>query len=430
MSYYISGSTDIVQTMDRSVSVDNNSLYMFSSVYSGSSFSGANIIIGNTAGVYNASGLDRILPYIKTTGTIVSYDRYGTIDYNKYINFKIYKDNDDISSVVTGGTVSYVRSSGGFTAVPGKVYSCLSDPGQYTGDITGGIVLCRTVTGSVNNPSVNNANMLILATDTTIAYSGGNLYYAELQFFDNGNLITSFSIYTPTPTYTVNFDSNGGVGTMPPQEIIVDLPTPLNANTFTRTNFAFYGWSYTESGTVAFADGETVTNLAPENESVTLYAVWGLPQMEIVIERNKSEKNKLDKDVEIITTLSGRLRNETSIIDPVITISGNLESLANANYMEIPAFKRKYFITNIRTIRTGIVEISAHVDVLSSFATEIRSNKAIVHKQENEWNLYLNDGTFKIYSDTIIETYLFPISFPGQFSYVLAVAGGGSNANE
>lgn len=228
-------------------------------------------------------------------------------------------------------------------------------------------------------------------------------------------------------SYTVIFDDNGGSGTMEPQSIEINVATALSLNQFTKTDYVFKGWGTSPNGPVVYSDGEIVENLTPKDTSITLYAIWGIPEMEIYIQRNNSEKNKLDKNITLITTLSGSLKNETSIIDPVIIIAGNVETLADANYMTIPKFKRKYFITNIRSIRTGIIEISARVDVLSSFATEIRTNNAIVHKQENEWNLYLNDGTFKVYSDPIIETIKFPVSFPGSFDYVLAVAGGGSS---
>ena len=143
---------------------------------------------------------------------------------------------------------------------------------------------------------------------------------------------------------------------------------------------------------------------------------------QIVLQTNNSEKNKLDKDLAAISTISGTLKNGTSLIDPVILIEGNLSTLVNCNYMTIPAFARSYFVTNIRSIRNNLVEVSAHVDVLSSFSSQIRSNVAIVHRQENRWNLYLNDGTFRIYQNPMVLTREFPNGF-STFEFVLAVAG-------
>lgn len=145
--------------------------------------------------------------------------------------------------------------------------------------------------------------------------------------------------------------------------------------------------------------------------------------MTIVIQTNSSEREKLDKTLNDIATLTGTLRAETSIIDPVIMVSGStLAALRAANYMTIPDFGRSYFITGIRSIRNGLVELSGHVDVLSSFKTQIRANRAITSRQENRNNLYLNDGSLRAYQDPYVITTAFPNGFTTQ-SYVLAVAG-------
>lgn len=143
---------------------------------------------------------------------------------------------------------------------------------------------------------------------------------------------------------------------------------------------------------------------------------------DITLQRNNSERNRLTKEISDLFTVSGELKTETSIIDPVIMIECDLSDVTGCNYMTIPAFGRSYFINNIRSIRTGLVEFSCHVDVLSSFADEIRSNTAIVRKQENNWNLYLNEGSFKVYQNPIVLTKAFPSGFTTQ-EFVLAVAG-------
>ena len=142
----------------------------------------------------------------------------------------------------------------------------------------------------------------------------------------------------------------------------------------------------------------------------------------IALQTNVSEKNKLDKDLTTIATVTGTLKTETSIIDPVILIEGNLSNYVGCNYMTISAFGRSYFVNNIRAIRNNLFEISAHVDVLSSFSAGIRSNSAIVRRQEKNWNLYLNDGTFRVYQNPNVLTKAFPSGFTTQ-EFVLAVAG-------
>lgn len=142
----------------------------------------------------------------------------------------------------------------------------------------------------------------------------------------------------------------------------------------------------------------------------------------INIQQNKSDVRALTKDVRLISALTGTMRAESSVIDPVILISGDMSSIAGANYMSITEFKRSYFITNIETIRNGVLQITGHVDVLSTYASQIRANRGVIRRQENLWNLYLDDGSFKVYNNPIVLTKAFPSGFTSP-SFILAVSG-------
>ena len=146
---------------------------------------------------------------------------------------------------------------------------------------------------------------------------------------------------------------------------------------------------------------------------------------DITLQKNLSERNKLDKSITDMLTLTGTLKKETSIIDPVIMIEGDLTLYYDVNYCTIPAFGRSYFINNITSIRNGLFEISCHVDVLSSYKTQIRANKAILKRSENNWNLYLNDGSLQASHNLEIITSRFSNqdALGGNWSYVLIIAG-------
>ena len=143
----------------------------------------------------------------------------------------------------------------------------------------------------------------------------------------------------------------------------------------------------------------------------------------ITIQTSSSEKNRVDKTLTDIAALTGTLRNDTSIIDPVFRIEGDLSQYLTANYCTVPAFGRSYFINNIQSLRAGLFELDCHVDVLSSFKTQLRTNSAIIHKSERNWNLYLNDGSLKTYQDPIIYTKNFSSGFPETEQYILGIAG-------
>lgn len=143
----------------------------------------------------------------------------------------------------------------------------------------------------------------------------------------------------------------------------------------------------------------------------------------ITIQTNSSEANRVDKSLTDIASLSGTLRNDTSIIDPVFRIEGDISQYLTANYCTVPAFGRSYFINNIRSLRAGLFEISCHVDVLSTYKTQLRTNSAIVHRSERNWNLYLNDGSLKALQKPEVTTQAFGETFYGVYSYVLILAG-------
>ena len=146
---------------------------------------------------------------------------------------------------------------------------------------------------------------------------------------------------------------------------------------------------------------------------------------EIILQQNASEKNKLTKELETVAEVKGTLRAECSIIDPVFIVEADLEDLTGCNYCTVEAFGRSYFVQDITSIRANLVQLSCHVDVLSSFATEIRANRGIVLRGERSdvYNLYLNDGSLKAYQDPYILTKPFPYGFTGS-CFILAVAGG------
>lgn len=144
--------------------------------------------------------------------------------------------------------------------------------------------------------------------------------------------------------------------------------------------------------------------------------------MNIILQVNQSDDRRVNKDITDVATLTGALREESSIINPVILIEGDASTIAGCNYMTVPEFGRKYFINDIVSIRDNLVQVSGHVDVLTTYANEILSNDGIIRRQENDWNLYLDDGSFKIYNNPIILTRAFPSGF-NTMSFILAVAG-------
>ena len=141
----------------------------------------------------------------------------------------------------------------------------------------------------------------------------------------------------------------------------------------------------------------------------------------ISLQNNSSPINKIGKAISTIATVSGDLKNESDVIRPEILIESD-SSILSANYMTIDTFHRKYFIEEIQSVRTNLWLVKAHVDVLETYASQILSNTAVVLRQENNFNLLLNDGVFKCRQDPRISYRKFPSGL-GDFNYILITQG-------
>lgn len=128
--------------------------------------------------------------------------------------------------------------------------------------------------------------------------------------------------------------------------------------------------------------------------------------MNISIGNYAGESYALDKELVGAVTLTGTLKNNTSVVNPVIEIHSNVA--LTGNYMHIPAFNRYYFVTDIVSIRTGLWNVTGHVDVLMSWKTAIRQQRAAIARNENSYNLYLNDDKFQVTANPRIQQLAFP----------------------
>ena len=92
---------------------------------------------------------------------------------------------------------------------------------------------------------------------------------------DPGEIITLYAVWKPI-SYTIKYNANGGSGSMSSSTHTYDTAKALSANTFTRSEYTFLGWSKDASATsVTYTDGQSVKNLTSVNgDTVTLYAVW------------------------------------------------------------------------------------------------------------------------------------------------------------
>ena len=97
-------------------------------------------------------------------------------------------------------------------------------------------------------------------------------------------------------------------------------------------------------------------------------------RMNVHFYKNKDDKKKVNKLLENPLDYNCTLKDDTSIINPVIIIGGSPSQIIGdsamqehpINYCYIPRFDRYYYVTDITILNAYRVEISCHCDVLMS----------------------------------------------------------------
>lgn len=135
-------------------------------------------------------------------------------------------------------------------------------------------------------------------------------------------------------------------------------------------------------------------------------------------------------DSEDIETVEGKLMYEQSFLKPVFVVEGNFTAY---NYCYIPEFERFYFITE-QIAKTGnVTEIHMQVDVLQSWKTQIKTNKAVIERSANTSNnnAYFSDDMYWTQANKEVKTIPFVtpegddlvFNIP-EDNFILTIAGG------
>lgn len=146
--------------------------------------------------------------------------------------------------------------------------------------------------------------------------------------------------------------------------------------------------------------------------------------MEIKLYKTSSPRKKLVKDLTDEITLAGTLRAQSSVMSPAFTVQDT--SVVGYNYCYIPDFGRWYYINGIDALRANLYELSLGIDVLMTYAAEIRQNYAIVDKVENfgaAYN-YINDASW-VNTNRMKQSIInFATGFNDSGEFILITAGG------
>lgn len=145
--------------------------------------------------------------------------------------------------------------------------------------------------------------------------------------------------------------------------------------------------------------------------------------MDVVFYYNQSDDRQINKILDPGETFVGSLRDEVSIMNPVVRF--DTDSVLRYNYCYIPDFQRYYAITNVVAYREGLFDVSMDVDVLMSFRNHILKLPCVVDKQTDAVNgdEYIDDSSLVTDNVMYSTVYNFPNGFNDTPEFILITAG-------
>lgn len=145
--------------------------------------------------------------------------------------------------------------------------------------------------------------------------------------------------------------------------------------------------------------------------------------MNLTLYYNSSERKVIGKSLQNLSAVTGILKGDATITSPVFILASNNNYLSGANYLYWQETGRYYYIDNIELMTGGRMAFHCSVDVLESFKTQIKAQTAIVDKQENNANMYFNDGSFVRDTREFYTVKSFQNGFNDNGEYILITAG-------
>lgn len=219
-------------------------------------------------------------------GVVAKIAKGGKMTLSNGYSMYIYDSNDwgnyargaKYNSIVFAPGKTYARTANDLKDAEVDVNGTLEAKGSvYT--TAGGADITSSEGSGVYSQSGSpgteeNTYMYNMGDSATIPITAAKLHNADDSYTETVNASAGSTIKYKDGIWgglTVNFDANGGEGSMDPQGVHVSTDTPLNQNMFTRDGFEFDGWNTAADGSgTAYADGATI-NIT---EDTTLYAQW------------------------------------------------------------------------------------------------------------------------------------------------------------
>ena len=116
--------------------------------------------------------------------------------------------------------------------------------------------------------------------------------------------------------------------------------------------------------------------------------------MNIKLMRTQSSYNSIDKKILTEKLLENcKLLETANVVNPTVIIGGftKMEDISDYNYCYIAQFKRYYFISDIKNLTGGRVQIDMHVDVLKTYKDSILDSQQLIIAENDKGKMYLSN---------------------------------------
>ena len=175
-------SNNTVETTSvQTITLEKGYHYLFTTIYSSGQFTNA-VIEAGSARVFNQDGYDRTIYVISTQDAEITYTARGGIDSNKYIKFRIKKDDVYDDSLMFTNTVqsTWNVSQSPTISVEKDKYYMITYKASEAPNITGATPICYTYIGETD--AKKSISMIVKATANSITINDYNTNYSYFYY--------------------------------------------------------------------------------------------------------------------------------------------------------------------------------------------------------------------------------------------------------
>lgn len=152
--------------------------------------------------------------------------------------------------------------------------------------------------------------------------------------------------------------------------------------------------------------------------------------MLVRLAKTNDDPRKVDKAVNVVGSANAVVFDSVDILNPSLLLDYHADWVG-CNYCYIEEWGRYYFINGYDLQAGGKMVISCRVDVLKTYAEQIRNTQALILRSGSgsEIGKYIPDSTIPMDARNVTHNKLFDKNPFGAGKYVLTVLGGGFNVN-